>query len=171
MPPLSAVCSKTEWQLLSATFSKISPCSHLCSHLFSLFESLLIKLRGLIVALYFIIEVTACRTKPLLSPPVCSCFLTVCSSPWPATWAKSSRRRHTQRWTSTCQRSQPCLLRNTDEAWKRVTFGVYSSTYNAICVEMMSMRVVVLMYCFLIIKCAWTKFSVFWAEFISSTCF
>lgn len=133
----SAVWSKTEWQLLSATFSKIFPCSHLCSQFFSLFGYFTDQTKRLRGCSCIIIEVTACRTKPLLSSPLRSCFLTVCSSPWPATWAKSSRRRHTQQWTSTCRLSQLCSLRNTDEARKCETFEEYLSTYDAICVEMM----------------------------------
>ncbi|KAA8581198.1 hypothetical protein FQN60_002779 [Etheostoma spectabile] len=45
---------------------------------------------------------------------------TVCSSPWRRTCATTSHQWRTQQWTSTCQRSQPCSPRNSDETQPRV---------------------------------------------------
>ncbi len=46
---------------------------------------------------------------------LCSFSHTVCSSPWPVTWAMTSHQLRTPQWTSTCQLLQPCSPRNTDE--------------------------------------------------------
>lgn len=46
---------------------------------------------------------------------LCSSSHTVCSSPWPSTWGRTSRQLHMQQWTNTSQRSLPFSPRNTDE--------------------------------------------------------
>lgn len=102
----------------------------------------------------------------------CSCSLTVCSSPWPLTWAKISGQWSTQRWTSTCQLLQRCLPRSTDEVDMRDCRELCLMQYVRRCWWVRF--VVIFMYvCFVIIK-MWgenkTNF-MFWNCLISFTYF